>query len=102
MRYAPPKGTYDILPPAPGRPAVQDSSKWQWLEASFRALCRLHGYAEVRTPIFESHELIHRSVGEGTDIVAKETFDFETKGGDSLTLRPEGTAPIQMQMPFTR
>ena len=94
MRYAPPKGTYDILPPAPGRSAVQDSEKWQWLEATFRELCRLHGYAEIRTPIFESHELIHRSVGEGTDIVAKETFDFETKGGDSLTLRPEGTAGV--------
>ncbi len=94
MRYAPPKGTYDILPPAPDRAAVQNSALWQWLEASFRELCRLHGYAEVRTPIFESHELIHRSVGEGTDIVAKETFDFVTKGGDSLTLRPEGTAGV--------
>ena len=94
MRYAPPKGTYDILPPAPGRPAVQNSALWQWLETSFRELCRLHGYAEIRTPIFESHDLIHRSVGEGTDIVAKETFDFVSKGGDGLTLRPEGTAGV--------
>jgi histidyl-tRNA synthetase len=94
MRYAPPKGTYDILPPAPGRDAVQDSARWQWLEATFRELCRLHSYSEIRTPLFESHDLIHRSVGEGTDIVAKETFDFETKGGDKLTLRPEGTAGV--------
>ena len=94
MRYAPPKGTYDILPPTTGRPAVQNSALWQWLETRFRELCRLHGYAEIRTPIFESHDLIHRSVGEGTDIVAKETFDFVTKGGDGLTLRPEGTAGV--------
>jgi histidyl-tRNA synthetase len=94
MRYAPPKGTYDILPSAPGRDAVQDSSNWQWLESNFRELCRLYSFSEVRTPIFEAHELIHRSVGEGTDIVAKETFDFVTKGGDHLTLRPEGTAGV--------
>lgn len=94
MRYAAPKGTYDILPSAPGREAVQDSRRWQWLESQFRELCRLYAYSEVRTPIFEAHELIHRSVGEGTDIVAKETFDFVTKGGDNLTLRPEGTAGV--------
>jgi histidyl-tRNA synthetase len=94
MRYAPPKGTYDILPSAPGRDAVQNSALWQWLEASFREICRQYGYAEIRTPIFESHDLIHRSVGEGTDIVAKETFDFVTKGNDALTLRPEGTAGV--------
>jgi len=92
MRYAAPKGTYDILPPGPSRELVQDSARWQWVESTFRELCRRHGYAEIRTPIFESHDLIHRSVGEGTDIVAKETFDFTTKGGDALTLRPEGTA----------
>lgn len=92
MRYAPPKGTYDILPPGKDRELVQDSARWQWIESTFRALCRRHGYQEIRTPIFESHDLIHRSVGEGTDIVAKETFDFTTKGGDALTLRPEGTA----------
>ncbi|WP_309707389.1 histidine--tRNA ligase [Armatimonas sp.] len=94
MRYAPPKGTYDILPPAPGRDAVQNSALWQWLETSFREICRQYGYSEIRTPIFESHDLIHRSVGEGTDIVAKETFDFITKGNDALTLRPEGTAGV--------
>lgn len=94
MRYAPPKGTYDILPAAPSRDAVQNSRHWQWLESTFRELCRLYAYSEIRTPIFEAHELIHRSVGEGTDIVAKETFDFTSKGGDQLTLRPEGTAGV--------
>jgi histidyl-tRNA synthetase len=94
MRYAAPKGTYDILPSAMGRAAIQDSSKWQWLESQFRELCHLYAFSEIRTPIFEAHELIHRSVGEGTDIIAKETFDFITKGGDALTLRPEGTAGV--------
>jgi histidyl-tRNA synthetase len=55
-------------------------------------VCKAYGFAEIRTPIFEQTELFHRAVGDGTDIVAKETYDLVTRGGDRLTLRPEGTA----------
>ena len=93
MRFSAPKGTHDILPPSPTRPWADDVSKWHWLEGVFRDLCALYGYEEVRTPVFEATELFKRAVGEGTDIVAKETYDFQTRGGDAMTLRPEGTAP---------
>jgi len=99
MRYTAPKGTHDILPPSPAgdgrttRPWADDVSKWHWLEGVFRELCALYGYEEVRTPVFEASDLFKRAVGEGTDIVAKETYDFLTRGGDAMTLRPEGTAP---------
>jgi histidyl-tRNA synthetase len=55
-------------------------------------VCKAYGFAEIRTPIFEQTDLFHRAVGDGTDIVAKETYDLVTRGGDRLTLRPEGTA----------
>jgi histidyl-tRNA synthetase len=55
-------------------------------------VCKTYGFAEIRTPIFEQTDLFHRAVGDGTDIVAKETYDLVTRGGDRLTLRPEGTA----------
>lgn len=93
MRFSAPKGTHDILPPSLNRPWADDVSKWHWLEGVFRDLCALYGYQEVRTPVFEATELFKRAVGEGTDIVAKETYDFTTRGGDAMTLRPEGTAP---------
>lgn len=92
MRIAPPKYTYDILPHSEKRPTLQDSARWQWVESTFRDLCRCYGYGEIRTPIFESTDLFHRAVGDGSDIVAKETYDFVTRGNDKLTLRPEGTA----------
>ena len=92
MRIAPPKYTYDILPHSEKRPTLQDSARWQWVESTFRELCRRYGYGEIRTPIFESTDLFHRAVGDGSDIVAKETYDFVTRGNDKLTLRPEGTA----------
>lgn len=91
--FAAPPGTHDILPPGPDRPWVDDVSKWHWLEGIFRDLCRLYGYEEVRTPVFEATDLFHRAVGEGTDIVSKETYDFTDRGSRALTLRPEGTAP---------
>ena len=94
MKIAPPKYTYDILPHAEKRPALQDSARWQWVESTFRELCRRYGYGEIRTPIFESTDLFHRAVGDGSDIVAKETYDFTTRGNDRLTLRPEGTAGV--------
>jgi histidyl-tRNA synthetase len=93
MRYAAPKGTHDVLPAGPTRTEwADDIAKWHWVEGVFRDVCALYGYEEVRTPTFEATELFRRSVGEGTDIVSKEMYDFETKGGDKLTLRPEGTA----------
>lgn len=97
MRYPRAEGTFDVLPPVPqGRPEsrswVHDSTKWQWIEGVFRERCRRAGFLEIRTPMFEDTELFHRAVGDGTDIVTKETYDFTTRGGDRLTLRPEGTA----------
>ena len=97
MKYAAPKGTYDILPPNLGsekRAWVEDGRKRQWIEGVFRDLCARCGYDEVRTPVFENAELFLRSVGEGTDIVSKEMYLFESRGGDKLALRPEGTAGV--------
>ncbi|MFM7320577.1 MAG: histidine--tRNA ligase [Armatimonadota bacterium] len=97
MRYPRAEGTFDILPSLPAgrsesRSWVHDSTKWQWIEGLFRERCRRSGFHEIRTPVFEDTELFHRAVGDGTDIVVKETYDFTTRGGDRLTLRPEGTA----------
>lgn len=86
MPFTAPKGTQDILP--------VDSKRWQWLESSFRQACARYGYEEIRTPIFEDTALFSRSVGEETDIVSKQMYSFTSRGGDSLTLRPEGTASV--------
>ncbi len=83
--YTAPRGTRDVLP--------SESAKWQFLEEMFRKACALHGYRELRTPTFEHTELFTRNLGETTDVVSKEMYTFETRGGKSLTLRPEGTAP---------
>lgn len=80
------KGTYDILP--------EEASKWQQLEKVIRNVSKIFNYREIRTPLFEHTELFHRGVGEGTDIVSKETYDFIDRGNRSNTLRPEGTAGI--------
>lgn len=80
-----PRGTKDILP--------QESYKWHYVEGVVRELCREFGFFEVRTPSFEHTELVQRGVGETTDIVQKEMYTFEDRGGRSLTLKPEGTAP---------
>ncbi len=85
MRYQVPKGTRDILP--------ADVRQWQFAEQRFREVCQRYGYEEIRTPIFEQTELFVRSVGEDTDIVRKEMYTFDDRGGRSLTLRAEGTAP---------
>lgn len=79
-----PRGTSDILP--------LEAEKWHWLEQEIRKLCIDYGYGEIRTPIFEHTELFYRGVGETTDIVEKEMYTFEDRGGRSITLRPEGTA----------
>lgn len=86
MSFKVPRGTQDILP--------GQSEKWQKVEGVMRHLSNVYRYAEVRTPIFESTELFQRGVGDTTDIVQKEMYTFEDRGGRSLTLRPEGTAPI--------
>jgi histidyl-tRNA synthetase len=79
-----PRGTADILP--------GEVELWQYIEDKARDICRRYNYLEIRTPIFEHTELFHRGVGETTDIVEKEMYTFEDRGGRSLTLRPEGTA----------
>jgi histidyl-tRNA synthetase len=81
-----PRGTFDVL----GEQAAQRSS----LEAKARAILESAGYERIETPTFEATELFARGVGESTDIVRKEMFTFEDAGGRSLTLRPEGTAPV--------
>lgn len=78
------RGMNDILP--------EQSSYWQYLEAILQDVLLTYGYQEIRLPIVESTQLFKRSVGEETDIVAKEMYTFEDRNGDSLTLRPEGTA----------
>ncbi|WP_428909232.1 histidine--tRNA ligase [Niallia sp. Krafla_26] len=79
-----PRGTQDILP--------GEVEKWQYIEQKARELCERFQYHEIRTPIFEHTELFTRSVGETTDVVQKEMYTFEDRGGRSITLRPEGTA----------
>lgn len=79
------KGTKDMLP--------QDAYKWQYIEEKLRDISAKYGIREIRTPIFEATELFKRGVGETTDVVQKEMYTFEDKGGRSITLKPEGTAP---------
>ena len=80
------KGTNDILP--------GETEKWQALERVIQTVMMRSAYSEIRTPIFEKTELFARGVGEDTDIVSKEMYSFEDKGGTSITLRPELTAPV--------
>jgi histidyl-tRNA synthetase len=70
----------------------QDTPIWQWIETVLRSVVASYGYQEIRMPIVESTDLFKRSIGEVTDIVEKEMYSFEDRNGDSLTLRPEGTA----------
>lgn len=86
MNYQRPKGTNDILP--------GESEKWQFIEETARLIFKDYQFNEIRTPIFEHIEVVTRSVGDTSDIVTKEMYDFEDKGGRHITLRPEGTAPI--------
>lgn len=80
-----PRGTQDILPGV--------VEEWQFVEQIMREICKRYNYSEIRTPIFEQTELFQRGVGETTDIVQKEMYTFDDRGGRSMTLRPEGTAP---------
>lgn len=93
MKYTAPPYMHDVLPfPPPAEPWLH-TAKWRAVERIFRDTCRLYGYREIRTPVMEPTELFTRSIGAGTDIVSKEMFTFVDRGGRSMTLRPEGTAP---------
>ena len=79
-----PRGTQDMLP--------KEAYRWHLVEEVMRRAAKSYGFREIRTPVFEDTRLFQRSVGETTDVVQKEMYTFDTKGGDSITLRPEGTA----------
>ncbi|RFU62757.1 histidine--tRNA ligase [Bacillus sp. V59.32b] len=81
-----PRGTQDILP--------GQSEIWQYIENAARDLCKRYQYKEIRTPIFEHTDLFLRGVGDTTDIVQKEMYSFQDRGGRDITLRPEGTAAV--------
>jgi len=80
------KGTKDLLP--------HDTIHWREVENIIHQFMAVHGYGEIRTPIFEDTKLFHRGIGEDTDIVSKEMYSWTDQGGDNLTLRPELTAPV--------
>ena len=80
------KGTYDLL--------GTDAKIYNYIENEIKAFMNNYNYEYMRTPIFEASELFHRRVGEGTDIVTKETYDFKDRGDREITLRPEGTAGV--------
>ena len=84
--YQAPRGTSDILP--------KEQAYWRYIEQKVVNACQLYGYERIDAPAFEDTKLFSRSVGEGTDIVEKEMYTFEDRGGNSVTLRPEGTAPV--------
>ena len=84
--YQAPRGTTDILP--------EEQACWRYIEEKAAHICQLYGYERIDSPAFEDTSLFTRSVGAGTDIVEKEMYSFTDKGGNQLTLRPEGTAPV--------
>jgi histidyl-tRNA synthetase len=86
MLYRAPRGTSDILP--------QEQAYWRYIEQKVAEIAKLYGYERIDAPIFEDTRLFARSVGEDTDIVKKEMYTFEDRGGSLITLRPEGTAPV--------
>ncbi|WP_029269195.1 histidine--tRNA ligase [Virgibacillus alimentarius] len=86
MSMRAPRGTADILP--------NEVKRWQYVESILKDICDRFNYDEIRTPLFEHTEVFQRGVGDSTDIVQKEMYTFEDRGGRSLTLRPEGTATV--------
>ncbi len=86
MKFQRPKGTKDILP--------KDIAKWHYVERTIMEVMSLYNFSEIRTPAFELTELFTRGVGSETDIVGKEMYTFVDKGGNSITLKPEMTAPV--------
>jgi histidyl-tRNA synthetase len=85
-RFEAPRGTHDILP--------SEQPLWQWVTGEIQDVCARYGYRRIDTPAFEDTDLIVRTSGGGSDVVQKETYPFSDRGGRSLTLRPEATAPI--------
>ena len=85
-RIEAPRGTHDVLP--------AEQPLWQTVTREMERLCALYGYRRIQTPGFEDTDLFRRTSGAGSDIVQKEMYTFDDRGGRSLTLRPEGTAPI--------
>jgi histidyl-tRNA synthetase len=85
-RIQAPRGTHDVLP--------SEQPLWQKVTGEMERLCALYGYRRIQTPGFEDTDLFKRTAGAGSDIVQKEMYTLEDEGGRSLTLRPEGTAPI--------
>lgn len=84
--YQAPRGTTDILP--------EEQACWRYIEEKAARICQLYSYERIDSPAFEDTSLFTRSVGAGTDIVEKEMYSFTDKGGNPITLRPEGTAPV--------
>ena len=93
MKHQIPKGTFDIIPYGT-EDAWRLSEIWQFVENVIQEICFEYGYREIRTPIYEMTDLFDRGVGTTSDIVTKEMFTFEDKGGRSITLRPEGTSSV--------
>lgn len=93
MKYSLPPGMFDVVPHEEKEPWKM-SDRWQEVEAAMREIARLYGYREIRTPILEKTDLFTPAVGEDSDIVSKEMYTFEDRGKRSLTMRPEGTAPV--------
>ena len=86
MEFQAPRGTTDVLP--------DDQRYWRYVENTASQVAESFGYRRIDTPVFEDTNLYIRSIGDSTDIVEKETYTFSDRGGDSLTLRPEGTASV--------
>jgi histidyl-tRNA synthetase len=93
MQHQLPKGTFDIIPYGTEE-SWRLSDAWQWIEGAARKIASTYNYREIRTPIYELTGLFDRGVGETSDIVTKEMFTFQDKGGRSITLRPEGTSSV--------
>ena len=92
-KSTPPPGTSDITP--------EEAPTWRFLENTAKKVFSLYGYGELRTPIFEYTEVFQRGLGDETEVVKKEMYTFEDRGGRSLTLRPEGTAGVMRSLSGT-
>jgi histidyl-tRNA synthetase len=86
VKFEAPRGTHDVLP--------SEQARWRRVVGELEGLCARYGYRPIQTPVFEETGLFARTSGEGSDVVQKEMYTFEDRAGRSLTLRPEGTAPI--------
>ncbi len=85
-KLQPARGTRDLLP--------EQTKAYRFIEKTAYQSAETYGFSEIKTPIFEFSEVFHRTLGESSDLVSKETYDFKDRGGESITLRPEGTAGV--------